>query len=201
MRLKLKILNSFIALLFAALCNGQTKNAVVEYLNVPGPVALNKTNFNLAWTSHPSETYYKQEYVPAGQNVEKFSKMVSVELLVSDATVADLANAKVEELTKMKATNPVINYEIFRKDGEILLDFLISQNSSDGKKVDIIERNVYRYTAYSGKEGKVGVVLFAASERAYGDDVERFLLSLKKNKPLLLNAVGALTLPKVSVKK
>jgi len=200
MTLKLKHLITILGLFAFSFSKGQTNKAIMEYLNVPGPIILNKTTFNLAWTSHPSANYYKQEYITPKGNIEKYTQMVSVELLISNATPADLAKAKMDELKQLKATNPIINYEIFQKNGEIILDFLISQNSADGKKVNIIERNVYRYKTFSGKNGQKGVMLFGASERAYGSQVDTFLSSLKKNKSVLLNAVAAFSLPQISIK-
>lgn len=199
--MKFKCLVSLFGLLVVAFASAQDKKNIIEYLNVPGPVILNNTTFKLAWTSNPSENYYKQEYLPAQDNIKTYKKMVSVELLVSDATTEDLASAKMKELKQLKISNPLINYDIFKKNGEILLDFLISQLSADGKQVIIIERNVYRYKPFSDKNGKKGVMLFGASERSYGNDVDAFLISLKKNKPVLLNAVATFILPQVSIKK
>jgi len=104
-----------------------------------------------------------------------------------------------DELKQLKITNPLINYEVFQKNGEVLLDFLISQNSEDGKKVIIIERNVYRYTSFVGKNGQKGVLLFSASERAYDNKVDSFLIALKINKQQLLNAVAAYKMPKIVI--
>ena len=198
--MKSKFLITTIALLTASLAFSQPKKAVTEYLNVPGPIILNKTPFKLVWTSNPSDNYYKQEYIPAQDNIERYQKMISVELLVGEATVQELAKAKMDELKQLKISNPIINYEIFQKDGEIILDFLISQNTADGQQVEIIERNVYRYKPFSDAKGRKGVMLFGASERAYGNDVDTFLASLKKNKSALLNAVATFSLPAVSIK-
>jgi len=201
MNMKQKLSSTIVAIFAVLLSSAQTGKAAKEYLNVPGPISLNKNTFNLSWTSHPSANYYKQEYITSGDNIEKYKKMVSVELLMSNATAADLANAKMNELKQLKTTNPLINYELFQKNGEVILDFLISQNSANGGKVLIIERNVYRYKNFTGKNGQKGVMLFGASERAYGNDVDTFLSLLKKNKAVLLNAVAAFTLPQISVKE
>lgn len=171
-----------------------------DYLNVPGPIVLNKETFNLAWSSHPSPAYYKQEYIMAGDKVEKFKKMVIVEALTSDSRPADLVKAKINELKQMKEANPMVNYETFQKNGEYMLDFLVSENSADGKKINILERNVYRYKAITDKNGKKAVMLFAASERTYGNEVDGFLAALKTNKSVLQNAVAAFTLPEITFK-
>jgi hypothetical protein len=69
----------------------QNSKAVTEYLNIPGPVILNKDTFRLAWSAHPSSAYYKQEYVGSKDKVEKFKKMVLAEVLVGETKAADLA--------------------------------------------------------------------------------------------------------------
>jgi hypothetical protein len=186
---------SFFSLVMTYAQSGKT-----DQLNVPGPIVINKSTFNLAWSSHPSPVYYKQEYITAGDKVEKFKKMVLVEALIGDSKPADLVNAKIAELKQMKLSNPIVNYETFQKNGEYILDFLVSENSADGKKINILERNVYRYKAITDKNGKKAVMLFGASERAYGNEVDGFLSALKTNKSALQNAVAAFTVPQVTFK-
>jgi len=201
MTLRIKSLITILGLFIISISNGQNNKAIMEYLNIPGPLTLNKTTFNLAWSSHPSASYYKQEYISSKDNLAKYSKMILVEVLISDAKPADLAKAKMDELKQLKVTNPIINYEIFQKNGEIILDFLISENSQDGKQVNIIERNVYRYKSTTVKNGQKAVMLFGASERAYGNGVDAFLSSLKKTKSALLNSVAGFSIPLISIKE
>lgn len=198
--IKTKILTVLLSAFIASIVYGQTSNPVTEYLNVPGPIVLNKDTFKLAWSSHPSATYYKQEYIGAKDNIEKFKKMVMVEVLVGNEKAADLAKAKIAELKQLKLTNPLVNHEVFQKNGEYIIDFLLSQNAADGKKVSIIERNVYRYKEITDKNGKKAMLLFGVSERAYGNEVDRFLASLKKNKATLTNAVAAFVIPAITIK-
>ncbi|MES2847673.1 MAG: hypothetical protein V4685_01345 [Bacteroidota bacterium] len=201
MIVKTKLIATVVSFLIAVVSTAQSSKPVTEYLNVPGPLVLNKESFNLTWSSHPSANYYKQEYIGAKDKIEKFKKMLMVEVLIGEVKAADLAKAKVAELTQLKLTNPMVNHEMFQKDGEIIIDFLISDNSPDGKTVNIIERNVYRYKDITEKNGKNGVMLFAASERAYGNAVDTFLSALKKNKSVLLNAVAAFIIPQITIKK
>ncbi len=189
-----------VAVLFTGHSFGQTGKPVAEYLNVPGPVVINNGSYSLAWSAHPSPGYYKQEYIGAKDNLQRFRKMVMIEVLTGDARPADLAKAKMAELDQLKKSNPIVNYEVFQKNGEILLDFLLSENSADGKKISILERNVYRYRSFTDKAGKKGVMLFGVSERSYGKEADAFLSSLKKNKAVLLNAVAGFSIPEISLK-
>ncbi|MEP7236339.1 MAG: hypothetical protein ABI685_00675 [Ferruginibacter sp.] len=198
---KTKIAATLISFLIAIIAHGQNSKTVTEYLNVPGPITINNESFSLAWSSHPSATYYKQEYIGAKDKLEHFKKMVLVEVLTGNAKAADLAQTKIAELKQMKLTNPIVNYEVFQKNGEYILDFLLSENTPDGKKINILERNVYRYKEVTDKNGKKAVMLFGASERAYGNDADTYLSALKKTKSTLTNAVAAYVIPQLTIKK
>ena len=125
-----------------------------EYLGVAGPISFNKISYNIAWSSNPTDSYYKQEYLAKGETVEKFSKMILLEVLTGNSKPKEVVATKVAELKRMKATNPIVQYETFEKDGEIMLDFMVSENTPDGKNVSIVERNVYRYKSIVDKNGE-----------------------------------------------
>jgi hypothetical protein len=101
----------------------------------------------------------------------------------------------------VRPSNPVVNYEVFEKDGEVMLDFILSANTPDGKYLSVVERNVYRYKALKEKNGQKCVLLFGVSERAYGDDIDIFLPKLKENRFDLINLVGEFQLPEITIKK
>lgn len=182
---------------------GQTNKTVVDYLNLPGPVAFDNKSYNLSWTSHPSANYYKQEYIVKGDNVAKFNSMLMVELVTGDIQIKNVVAAKMEELKKMKESNPFINYESFDnpRTGEYMIDFLLSQNTPDGKDISIAERNVYRYIPFADKAGKKGIILFAISTRSYGDKIQPFLVSLKAKKSDLVNKMAQYKFPELKILK
>ena len=200
----MKTTRSFLTLLFAVFCSAtmlaQANKAFPDYLSVPGPIAFNNKSYNLAWTSHPTDNYYKQEYLIKGESPEKFKSMLLLEVIVAITPVKEIVAGKIAELKKMKASNPIINYEMFQKDGEYILDFLLSANAPDGS-ASVIERNIYRYKSFTDKSGKKGVVLLAISTRAYEKEVDKFLVNLKANKSILVNAVAAFNIPAISIKK
>jgi hypothetical protein len=173
----------------------------VDKLNVPGPILIGKKSHVLAWTSNPSAGFYKQEYIPAGDNINKFRSMVLVDVNLGNFILKDIVSAKMDELKKMKETNPMVNYEVFQKNGEYLLDFLLSANSADGKTMEIVERNVYRYKIFTDKSGKKGVLLFGVSVRSYGNDIDDYLKALKTTKSTLLNEVAQFNIPAVTISK
>lgn len=174
--------------------------AAKDYLSVAGPITFDAKSYQLAWSAHPNDTYYKQEYIVKGDKLDRFKSMLLLEVAITDTKVKDVVAGKIAELKAMKASNPMVNYEMFEKNGEYIVDFLLSANTANGN-LDVLERNVYRYKAYTGKNGEKGLILFAVSSRSYGKDADKFLQDLKANKSKLVNAVAQFTIPSVSLKK
>ena len=56
--------------------------AVVERLSVPGPVQFGNETFVLAWSSNPAPSLYKQEYLPAGEVLERYRSMFMVDVVL-----------------------------------------------------------------------------------------------------------------------
>jgi hypothetical protein len=201
MKIKHMLSVCFTALILATTGYGQTTKPARDYLSVPGPLRFNKISYNLVWTSHPAAYFYKQEYIAAGDNVEKFKTLILLDFVTGRSAIKDVVDSKIAELKKLKETNPVVNYEIFENKGEYMLDFLLSENTPDGKVISIVERNVYRYKTVVDKSGEKGVLLFGVSERSYGDDIDKFFASLKLHKKDLLNAVAAFEIPVITIVK
>ena len=196
------IIISCLVVIFSVTSFSQTTNSPVDYLNVPGPISFNSTSYHLSWTSHPSETYYKQEYLVKGDTADRFKTMLLLEVLTGIANLKNIADSKVAELKKMKITNPVVTYELTANSttGEYFLDFVVSDNGPNGK-VNIAERNIYRYTTFTDKAGKKGILLFGISIRSYGNDTGKFLAALKLNKNDLLTKVKQFSMPGITIKK
>lgn len=152
---------------------------VTDYLGVPGPIEVGETDYVLSWSSNPSDGYYKQEYLPAGAAPESYESMVIVEFLATDMPLAEVVAAQMQMVNARKASDPVANVAVFQNDqtGELVLDFLMS--AKDDKGEFIVEWNGYRYVE-AEFDGKRGSLLFAVSERAYGNhSSEAFLGSLR----------------------
>lgn len=167
-----------------------------ERIGIPGPIKFGTQSFALAWTSHPASDQYKQEYLPAGESVDRYSSMLMIDVTTSATTAKALAGKMIESLKARKATDPVVNYDVISNpaSGELILDFVLSATGADGK--DIIEWNAYRYSS----QGK-GVRMVGISRRAYGDRVDPFLRSeLGKLRTRDIATLSALALQPVKVR-
>lgn len=168
-----------------------------DYLGVPGPITVGDTEYVLSWSSNPQPGYFKQEYLPEGATPESYDSMVMVEFFATEAPLTDVVAAQVGMINQRKATDPIANMALFNNEdaGEILLDFILSAKDEAGEY--ILEWNGYRY-AEAEFDGQEGSLLFAVSERAYGNDnSENFLRGLSDFKQKRLLDLTLADLPQV----
>jgi hypothetical protein len=191
------------SLVLSIISNGQTKKPATDYLSVPGPIVFLDKSYVLNWSSHPTNNLYKQEYIVKGDLEDKYGTMILLDLIPSEPDIKKVVAAKIAEIKKIKEGNPVVNFESFDnpKTGEYMIDFLLTANSPDGKSIDIVERNVYRYKAFTDKSGRKGVLLFGVSTRSYGNDIDKFFATLKTNRKDLINEVSKFKIPDIAISK
>src|SRR6266567_3027635 len=83
--------------------NGFGMQALVkDYLNVPGPIKFANASYNLTWSAHPSSIYYKQEYIPAGDTVEHFNKLILIDVVDSNLSLEGVIKEKIYWLENQK---------------------------------------------------------------------------------------------------
>jgi hypothetical protein len=196
----MKQISIILSILLPFAVNAQNKKPVTNYLGTTNTISFQKKSYNLAWSSHPTANYYKQEYVTKGDSVTRFKSMILLEAVTGAASVKDAVVAKTAELNALKKNNPLVQYEVFdnKKTGEYIIDFLLTANAPDGTP-SIIERNVYRYKSFTDEKGTTGILLFGVSERSYESNAQTFLSKLKKEKPVLVKAVASVTLPVIKI--
>ena len=171
------------------------KDAVVDHLGVPGPIAFDGTSYELAWSSRPAPNYIKQEYVPSGQNVERYTRMLLVEAVTGGVKTVDAVRNQVDMLNKRKSSDPLVKMNIIQNEstGEVLLDFLVSSKDANGEYV--VEWNGYRYAPYRSVSGQSGVLLNAISHRAYGNEnAKAFMSGLKELRAKQIKALAGMAL-------
>ena len=173
------------------------QNKVEDYLHLGDKYRFDNKDYKLVWSSHPASNFYKQEYILPNENVEKYTRMIMIDFLEGDLTPKDAISNFVNNLENSKKQNPIINYQMYERENEYMLDFIISKNSQDGKDVLILERNVYRYFRINTPKRK-GVLLFGVSDRAYTKKEMDNMFSILKNKKLdLVNKVIQIEVPKI----
>ena len=173
------------------------QNKVEDYLHLGDKYRFDNKDYKLVWSSHPMDNFYKQEYILSNENVEKYTRMIMIDFLEGDLTPKDVISNFVNNLENSKKQNPIINYQMYEREDEYMLDFIISKNSQDGKEVLILERNVYRYFRINTPKRK-GILLFGVSDRAYTKkEMDNMFSVLKNNKFELVNKVAKIEVPKI----
>ena len=78
-----------------------------------------------------------------------------------------------------------------------MVDFLLRE--SKGEKMTIIEFNIYHYKQVAFGDEKKGILVYAYSKRAYGDNITTFLKNLRKDRADLLDVMIASEIPIVKL--
>ena len=173
------------------------QNKVEDYLHLGSKYRFDNKDYELVWSSHPASNFYKQEYILPNENVEKYKRLILIDFIEGDLNPKDVLSSLANSLENSKKQNPVINYKVYEKNNEYMIDFIMSENSQDGKDVLILERNVYRYFRINTPKRK-GVLLFGVSDRAYTKKEMDNMFSVLKNKKLdLVNKVIQIEVPKI----
>lgn len=188
-------------LLASAQSSGQNNKPAVNYMGIPGPVVFQKKSYQLIWSSHPDASLYKQEYLVAGDGFPNYKSMITIDFVIAATSVDDAVRTKLRELEQLKKTLDV-NYEVIANaaTGEQIIDCLLGQRAADDTK-SIYEHDLYRFKAVTAKSGQKGIVLYALSNRAYGNDIQPFLTRLKAERKVLVADVAKAAMPEITIKK
>ncbi len=169
---------------------------IKEYFGLPSTLTFDSRNYQLSWSSHPSEQFYKQEYLVKGDNADRYQSMMLVDVLTGAVSARDIVAEKLSALKKQKAADPNVRYSSLpAAAGEYMIEFTLTAPGADAGTIDIIEHNVYRYKAFTGKSGQHGVLLIGFSARAYGPDVPAFSRALATKKTERAKKLKAFVLP------
>ncbi len=167
-----------------------------DLLSIGKNIEFNEEEYELVWSSHPTENYYKQEYLRSHEDLNEFHKMLLVESIRGDVGVKDAVKIKINELEQQKKNNPVINYDLISNEelGESLLDFIISDQNY------IYEWNAYRFQSQN-VNGQNHLVLFGYSMRDSlntNEELKEFFTEVKKARRELIGKLAQFEIPRVN---
>lgn len=171
----------------------------IDRLGISSPLRFNQTAFSLAWSSKPTATFYIQEYLPKGENVEHFNQLLTLRLINQDADLRSAVNEKITELEARKKTDVMCHYQVITNEQskEVVVDFLVSDKIGDPQA--IVEFNVYRYQQVAVGATKRGVLIYAYSRRSYGSTVQPFLKGLTQTRRGAIDEMAKAKMPVVKL--
>lgn len=147
-------------------------------------VRFDGDTLHLAWQGeNPGEKI--KEYIPAGQDLESWTKLASIREYPQLNDVQALVGSFVRTLDEK---NPEIPKELHenRKKNEVVLEFIIWPSDGPMKNAKFVEYNIFKYSL--GEER--GVVAQQYALRAY-DDIDGFLRQLRPVKQRVLQEMEA----------
>lgn len=174
-----------------------TMKDIIDYLSVGSELSFNNEKYDLAWSSHPNATYFKQEYLRKSDKLEKYDKMILVEAIKTTLNPEKASQMKISELTNLKKFNPIVNFKQAELSNQS--DKIISFTISGG---NILEWNVYRYQQQQ-IENENMIILYAYSYRNYvstKEDVTKFTDYVKNNENKMIETITKTNIPKVKIK-
>jgi hypothetical protein len=172
-------------------------NAIIDYLSTGPELSFNNEKYDLAWSSHPNATYFKQEYLRKSDKLEKYEKMLMVEAIKTTLNPENVSQMKINELVNIKKVNPIVNFKQAQvsNQNDKILSFTISGGN-------ILEWNVYRYQQQqAGNENMI--ILYAYSYRNYAstkEEVTKFMDYVKNNENKMIETITKTNIPKVKIK-
>jgi hypothetical protein len=192
--MKKRILTISFITVTCALLISMTPPDVVDYLSVGKHLNFNGEKYELKWSSHPSDNYYKQEYLKQGEEPGSHHNMILVEAIQGNLKIKDALTAKATELNTRKNWDAVANYKVYeneKKPNEGIIDFVVSDTMTT------YEWNLYRYQL----QGET-MVLFAYSYRDSlndNDDLKKFFGHIKDNRQDMINKLQSYSIPQVKI--
>lgn len=189
------LLLSFIALILPS----HAPEKPVERLGIAGPLRFQQTAFNLAFSSHPTASFYLQEYLPKGETMDHFTRLLTVRVTNQNTDVKQLVNEKITELEARKKTDVMCNYQVMANDKsqEVIVDFIVSDKINDPQA--IVEFSIYRYRQIALGATRRAVLIYAYSQRSYGSAVNAYLKALPQTRRAALDALAKTPLPVVKI--
>lgn len=174
-----------------------TINDIIDYLSTGSELSFNNEKYNLAWSSHPNATYFKQEYLRKSDKLEKYEKMILVEAIKTTLNPEKASQMKINELTNLKKINPIVSFMQVQSSNQN--DKILSFTISGG---NILEWNVYKYQQQQ-IENENMIVLYAYSYRNYvssKEEVTKFMAYVKSNENKMIETITKTNIPKVKIK-
>jgi hypothetical protein len=161
------------------------------------PLVFNETVFNLAWTAHPDETYYAQEYLPEGENVETFDQMLAVHVFLRDIKPKEAVFEKAIQISTKLGKNSLVYFSGSADEKTYVLDFVVEEKKF-GKRV-LVEYDLYRYQEIDLGNEKTALMVIMYCKRSYGSDTKRFLKTLGDYKQGYRDEMSNMEIPVVTI--
>lgn len=180
--------------IFSSLLKSQTPT---DYLNIPGPIDLNETEYLLDWSKKQSGTLYLQQYLPRDEKIENFNQMLNFSYFDKDIDLEEAVRQKVESFQKRSKEDRYASAQVTESpDGnEFIVDGYLTYKTKAGQ--DYAEYGIYRFKKYTEADKK-SFLIFSYIKRIYGDQ-KYGVKALQKERNDLMSTLIAYTIPPIKL--
>ncbi|RRQ46517.1 hypothetical protein [Chryseobacterium sp. SC28] len=174
--------------------------AVIDRLNIPGPLTFNNNEYLLTWSKQNSPTWAQQQYIMRDDDFNNYKELINISYFDKEIPLETAVKQKVEYVEKRKeATKDKYSFVNVTEspDGkEIVVDYLVTVVSKDAEPY--AEYNMDRFKSYDAG-GKKSFVIFSFSKRIAGD-LKYATKALSKQRNQLMEAIITTPVPPVTYK-
>jgi hypothetical protein len=189
---------AFISFICSAICYGQKSDSIINYLNFPESINFENKIYTLVSSSNSSPDHYLQEYIRKGDTNTIFNTKIYFEVLTGGINVTDIVSKKITALENLRGDNTIVDHKVYKKDGAVMLHFMISKISDDRQSVISSSRYVNLFKIFLDKTtGKKGVILFGFSANSRGEDYDDPEIAINAMRKHILKDVAAFDIPEV----
>ena len=132
-------------------------------------IEFDGNTLELAWQNRDQRGDTIQEFVPAGQTLDSWTKLAAYYEYPGIDEAKELVSAIVKKLNERTPRGPAAILEN-EETGELILDFVVWPEDNS-----YVEFNIFKYS----KRPEGGLVAQQYALRAYGNDAEEFLKALR----------------------
>ncbi len=140
----------------------------VDFINIPGPIEYDGSEFFLSWSKPVSKTLYRQQYLLADETIATFTQLLDISFFNKEIEMEKAISHKVEQIQNRQKTDRFAKFNITESpDGtEYIVDYYTSETPEKGEPYMVY--NIDRFKSYDDGSGKRFLILSYA-KRVFGD--------------------------------
>lgn len=184
-------------IMFALFSGVKAQENAAELLSIPGPIEYDGIEYYLTWSKQPSNTLFRQQYLPSDERIEDFTQLLDFSFFNKEIEMELAVRQKVESIQSREETDKFAKVNVTESpDGkEFIVDYYISEAPSKG--TSFVEYNIYRFKEImQGNQKKFLILSFA--KRNYGD-LKGAAKALSKQRDHLLATMIEFKIPEIKV--
>ncbi|WP_417429550.1 hypothetical protein [Halpernia sp.] len=190
-------MNKFLAFFCLIMGLSLSAQTVKDFLNIPGPLEIDGTEFLLDWSKQSSATLYLQQYLPRDEEISNFNQLINISYFDKDIDLDEAVRQKVESFQNREKTDKYSKVQVTESpDGtEYIVDGILTETPKTGSPY--AEYGIYRFKKITNGNKKY-FLIFSYIKRNYSD-LRGGVKSLEKQRNKLMELIIDFQIPAISL--